>query len=85
MIKAAADYAARHAVLSGRSVEAADQSPLADELRQEFLARIAHWEDIYFNGGEKVVVSTNPKKTMRMIEIIDQMLDEAAGRRRRRS
>jgi hypothetical protein len=75
----------RYAVLSGKFGLEDDQARRGDQLRKEFLARIAHWEDVYLGGGEKIVIPGEPKVAIRSIELLDRILDEQAKKPRRRT
>ncbi|WP_288806475.1 hypothetical protein [uncultured Novosphingobium sp.] len=79
VIRIAPDYVARQAVFSGEFGVDDARVSLAEQLRKEFLTCLAYWEEVWFKGGEVVVVSTNPMRTMRRIELVDLMLDEKAA------
>ncbi|WP_443478747.1 hypothetical protein ACLIMP_18200 [Novosphingobium aerophilum] len=83
IVKIAADYAAKHAVLSTQFGSSESQRDLAKQLRSEFVRRITYWEDICLNGGEPVQISKDPPTAVRSIELVDLMLAPPAKKRGR--
>jgi|GEM_PF-3876922 len=83
ILKIAADFAARYAVMGARTGTRCARDELADQLRKEFVARVVFWEDYLFGGGETIVISKDPKIVVRAIELFDVMLDPPRKKRGR--
>jgi hypothetical protein len=54
VLKIAAAFAAKYLLLTGEFGTEESQRSAADTLRDEFIAQIRHFEDVYMGGGERL-------------------------------
>lgn len=81
ILRIAADYAGRHAVLGTQIGTRGAIHDLSERLRKETLARVSYWEDYFPGGSRTITISKSPKRSLRKIELVDMMLSPPPKKR----